>query len=583
MCARVCTIATLVALVTLGAPLAAQDDGTAGLFTKAGQLPLVAQSMSLRLEGGDAVVELVQVFANDGDGLAQADYRLHLPSDATVDGFGFWRDGRFLAATLQEREEAVRAHRTAAETGHATGLMQREGAVHSFSVFPIGAHAQQQVAVTLRLPVVTERGRSHVHLPLDDLLAGAPLSSTIFALLRTAQPLSAFGVDGASFQLVGRGRQWARLALSSEQPVDIWWSEDGPPLVTTVAAVPLEDGSLALELRLGLNDASAWRAAPRPVVLLVDGSFSMRRRRAALVELVRRLGEVAPGRLRLVQVGERTAEVTPGDPAALARGLLAADVGLHATWDDLVRAALAAGCAERDGTALRGAPEAGPRCLVVTDPQVEGLPPAAERRVETLFLADADELAYFGGQLGQGIASYQPGVEPRAKLFAFADALALPVLELTSLEQPGGTLEPVGARLGAVAEGGMERLFARTRSTAPLAVALAVDGHPLSRELPVEVLDVEGEAGRALRRAFHVTLLADWMAEFRRGADPELRKKIVDTSLREGIPTELTGLQVDDATGALAGTATPGPLLRLLGSTLLGLGLALAWLVRRHQ
>src|SRR5205814_8269804 len=116
-------------------PALAQDDHAAGLFTTARQLPLVAQSMSVRLDGGDAVVELVQVFANDGDGVAQADYRLHLPSEATVAGFGFWRDGRFLAATVVEREQAKAAHAAAAEAGHATGLLQREGAVHSFLVY----------------------------------------------------------------------------------------------------------------------------------------------------------------------------------------------------------------------------------------------------------------------------------------------------------------------------------------------------------------------------------------------------------------------------------------------------------------
>src|SRR5262249_29142418 len=153
----------------------------------------------------------VQVFANDGDAVAQADYRLHLPSEATVAGFGFWRDGRYLAATLVEREQARAAHTAAADAGRATGLMEQEGAVHSFSVYPLAAHALQQVSVTLRLPVATEHGRSHVRLPLDSLLAGSPLSCTIYALLRTPGPLATFGVDGASFLVRGRGRDWARL------------------------------------------------------------------------------------------------------------------------------------------------------------------------------------------------------------------------------------------------------------------------------------------------------------------------------------------------------------------------------------
>ncbi len=42
--------------------------------------------------------------------MSQADYRLHLPRGAIVSGFGFWRDGRFLAAELKEKQEARQAH-----------------------------------------------------------------------------------------------------------------------------------------------------------------------------------------------------------------------------------------------------------------------------------------------------------------------------------------------------------------------------------------------------------------------------------------------------------------------------------------
>jgi hypothetical protein len=561
-------------------PVAAQDDRAAGLFTTARQLPLVAQSMSLRLEGGDAVVELVQTFANDGEGAAQADYRLHLPAEATLAGFGYWRDGRFLAAALKERGEAEAAHQAAASAGRATGIARQDGTVVAFSVYPLPAHGQQQVSVTLRLPVATERGRSHVRLPLDRLLDGSPLSCTVYALLRVERPLAAMGVEGASFLVRGRGRDWARLVLSSEAPVEIWWSEQGPPLLTAASSVTLPDGSLAVELALGLNDASAWRVRPRDVVLLVDGSFSMRRRRAAVVEHARRLAEAAPGRVRVVQVGEQTADVTPQatpDPVTFARSLLAADVGFHGAWDDLVRAAQAAGC-----RVPAGGDETGPRCVAVTDPQVEGLPPAAERELAALFLADADEIAYFGELLGPAAVTYQPGVDPRGRLLGFADTLVLPTLELVSLDQRGGTLERVGPPPPRpVAEGGLLRVFARSRSEAPLELALAVDGHPLTRQVALEPVDPASDAGRAIRHDVQAATLADWMAEYRKGRDPELRARIVELSLAEGIPTELTGLQVDDPAGVLADTATAGPLLRRLGLLLLALGAVMAWSARR--
>ncbi len=347
--------------------------------------------------------------------------------------------------------------------------------------------------------------------------------------------------------------------------------------------MPLDDGSFALQLRVQLNDARALRGGSgaeaselRELVLLVDGSQSMRRRWGAVVDLVQRLTAVAPGRVKVVLVGEQTAEVPTVDPEHLLRGLHAAEVGLHTSWEELRQAAAAEGCT---GDA---APTAGRRCLLVTDPQVDELPPAEERTLPALFLADADELAYFGERLGRDAVTYQPGIDPRGKLLAFADTQVLPVLELGSLDQAGGTLVAVGPAARPVAEGGLLRLFGRTASEQPLRVAFTIDGRPHETTVPVEVLPAAGDSGRAVRHGYYAALLGDWMAAYRRSQEPELRQRIVDTSVREGIPTELTGLQVaDDAPGGMAPTATAGPLLRRLGALLLALGLALGWWSRR--
>ena len=176
---------------------AAQDDASAGLFTKAAQLPLVSQSVVVRVHGGEARIQLTQVFANDGAEVAQADYRLHLPKDAEVTGFGFWNDGVLLRAELKEKEEARQAHRTAAGEGRATAIVKREGTIHPFSVYPVLAGSLQEVEVTLTIPVTTERGRSSIRLPLDHFLGHARLTSTVIAHIETRDKLLAVGVDGA--------------------------------------------------------------------------------------------------------------------------------------------------------------------------------------------------------------------------------------------------------------------------------------------------------------------------------------------------------------------------------------------------
>lgn len=565
------------ALSLAAAPAAAQDDRRAGLFCEARQLPLVSQSLDVRIVGGEAVVRLVQVFANDGEAAAQADYRLHLPAGATVSGFGFWRDDRFLAAELKEKEEARRAHAAAAARGRATGLLRREGTIHSFSVYPVPAGSLQQVETTLRLPVVRESGRSQLRLPLDALLAAGDLPTPATVELETEEPLAAVGIDGAASRLLDRGPRSARLAASSARPVDVWWAEEAPPLLTRAEAVELGDGTLGVQVRIAFNDAGDRRTAFERLVLLVDGSYSMRRRAAAVRDVVARVLERSPRPVEVVSVAERTVALSRLPSAAeLTRAALSGEAGFRSSWDELAFAATGLGCT---------APAV--RCLAVTDPQLAGLPDAeaaAAGGLELLLLADADELAFFALGPESGHAVHQPDAESRGALFARVDEAVLPVLEVRGVDQRGGTFEPLAPARRRVAEGGMLRLVGISRSTRPLELRLAVDGaggagagggagDEAVRRVEPELLLADGAAGRALRRSVFAALLDGWMAEYRLHRDPEVRGRIVEVSVREGIPTDLTALHVADLGGRLPAGATAAGLLRRIGVLLLLLGL----------
>lgn len=563
------------AIALAGPPaLDAQDDWSAGLFAEARQLPLVAQSLTVRAGGGEAELVLIQVFTNDGPDLAQADFRLHLPADATVAGFGFWRGDRFLAAELKEREEAVHAHAAAATEGRATGILRREGAIHSYSVYPVAAGELQQVETTIRVPVVRERGRSHLALPIASLLGGAPVTSTALVQLDTDEPLSAFGVEGATQQLLDRGPHRARLAFAGERPVEVWWSEEAPPLLTRAEAVPLDDGSLAAQIRVVFNDAGGHEVPYRELVLVLDASFSMRRRAEAVADLVERAAGRASAPVRAIAVAERAIPLDPRDRAGLLAAIRGGEAGFAASWEDLAAEAAAAGC---------GDPAV--RCVVVTDPQLEGLAADRGAGLETVLLADADELAHFAALAGGGALVHQPGIEAAAGLSALVDELVLPVLEIAAIEQRGGTLDVLGSPRLRVAEGGLLRLAATTRSTAPVELRLALGGREVTRTVEVEPVDAEGRQGRAIRRGVYRALLDGWMAEYRLHRDPEVRVRIVDTSVREGIPTELTALHVADPGAAFGGVlahgATPAPLLRRLGLLALAAGLLALGLARR--
>jgi hypothetical protein len=195
-------------------------------------------------------------------------------------------------------------------------------------VHPVPADALQRVETTLRLPVAREMGRSQLALTVDRFLGQGRASATVLVELRTAEPLTEMDVEGARPRVLARTERSARLAFSADTPVELWWTERGAPLGLGAEAVPLEDGSLAVALRVALNDAGAWRAPYRALHLFVDASFSMRRRRAALAQLMDRLQDQSPVPVFLHAVAERTLAVRlSGDAEADVRPLLSGQAG----------------------------------------------------------------------------------------------------------------------------------------------------------------------------------------------------------------------------------------------------------------
>jgi hypothetical protein len=541
----------LVSLLLLTLPARAQDDQKAGLFTQARQLPLVSQSLHVSARGEDAEVRLIQVFHNDGPELGQADYQLHLPEGATVMSFGFWQGERFLSAELKEKGEAEAAHEEAAAEGRATAILKTDAGVQRFSVYPVKAGAMQRVEVTLRVPVAREMGRSQVALAVDRFLGQGRAVSTVVVEVQAEEPLAEVGVEGARFTQLGRSGRGTRLVFSTEKPVEVWWSERGEPLSYSADAVKLEDGSHAVALRVSLNDAGAWRAPYKEVHVYVDASFSMRRRRAALEALVDRLQDQASAPVRVFAVGDTVREQrVTGDAAALVKALLDGTVG-HATHGATFARAM-------DASRCR-APEV--RCVGVTDLQLAGFEQILPLLPSFLFLADAHERAFKGGELPLAARVFDPEVEAMAKLRAMADEFVLPVLEVTALSQDGKGVEPMGSTSRRVAEGGLLRFFFQSASELPLDVQAHIDGLQVGQRVPVMPRSPESPEGKAVRRGYFERQLATWMAAYKRSPDNELKKRIIETSLKEGIPTAFTALQVSSPELSLDAIKPGDPLL----------------------
>ncbi len=566
------TAVLAVLLFWAGVPLMAQNDKAAGLFTTARDLPLVSQSLVVTITDHEALVDLVQVFANDGPDIGQADYRLPLPEGATVLGYGFWQGDEFLAAELKGKAQAVAAHQAAASEGKATGLSRsHRGLTQSFSVYPVLAGELKQVEMTLRLPVVSEDGRNHLRLPIERFLGRSPVSSTVVVHLETAEPIQDLGVspvmDARSFQVTELASTSATMTLAVDRAVEIWWAEKMPAFLARAEAVAVDDGVLAWQLRLAFR-ADASERPEEELVVLVDGSSSLRRRGAVVAEAIEHMLARSASPVRVVEVGAGVRELT-GDAAAIIAELAIGRGAFGVSWNDLMAAAAEQGC-ELGGR----------RCIVLTDPQVLGTETVREAPFVPLFLADSDELAYFATQLGPHAMTCDTGSEARGKLAALVDELVRPALVVEGLEQRGGTLELLPGQRLQVASGGYLRLSGFTYSQEPLDLELTVAGVPRRVQVDVMPMLPDDPRAAAVRRQAYGLRLDEWMATYRRHHDLELKQQIIALSVREGLPTPVTAFQVSGPK-VLPSTGTASELLQVIGLLLLGAALLTRLLGRR--
>ena len=554
----------LLALALAPSLALAQDDGSAGLFTEARQLPLVSQSLSVEVGPTEARVHLVQVFSNPGDGVGQADYRLWLPEGGAVDGFAFWSDDRLLEARLQESGEAAAKHQAAAAAGRDTALMASDHGLTSFSVYPVPAGALKQVEVDLRLPVVREAGRSHVRLPVDRFLGQPGAATAAVVRVRPGAPLADWGVEGAQVVPLSAGPDGLHLALSGDRAMDLWWAEDGPPLQLRAQAVAVDEG-VALEVQVALNDAGPDAGGWDRVEVVVDGSASVRRRGAALRQLVSRMqaASAVPVRFHVAGPGGRQSLPAGSDVGPTLAMLRGGEVGHRVAMADLEAALGDLAC------------DARARCVVVTDAQLPGLEGAAQGRHPLLVIADPHERDHFATAIPPEALVWGEA-DPEARLLALADRLVRPAMSYGLPRLDGAVVEVLERGERVLAEGGLARHLALVDDAGErLSLDGAVQGHAVSLAVDVERLAPDSREGRAVRRAYYRSRLAHMMRTWKGDPSDALRAEITALSLREGIPTAFTSLQVDDPELSLVAIKPGDPILTVHGEP--GLTDVVAW------
>jgi hypothetical protein len=538
-------------ITTIVFPARAQDNVEAGLFCEARQLPVIAHGIHVDVHGSEATVSVEQVFHNNGADIAQADYRLHLPTDAQITEFGFWNHGKYLKAALKAREDAKADHERAAREGRTTGILHKEGNMQHFSVYPLGAGEHKRIRIVFTLPVVSELGKNQVRIPVDSFLGQGALMGVATVRIGGDRPIVSAGAMGAETTLSATTAGQMKMMLNVNQPFELWWKEVAVPLSMNGSAVALDNGTYAVALKVAMDEWEGASARPRNIHVFVDGSFSMKHKLAETYRLVSRMYSIGKNRMKLTVIAESARNLTVADSGTLARQLADVQSG-HALNVEMLKAKMAS---ERCDLWEN-------QCILMTDLQMVKQLNSTKLPASVIWLADVHEKAFFEADLNDS-----PGpvhvidVDSQAHLDEIADELLLPVLQLRGVSS-AGEYHPLSGQKETMALGGRLVYFGTARSPEHLEVAYAIDNR-FSRTLDVELaaMDDGSVEGKRLRSGYYGTLLKGMMSRYRETPDEALKTQIIETSLREGIPTVFTSLHVDDPSLSLFSMKPGDPIL----------------------
>jgi Ca-activated chloride channel homolog len=556
----------------------------------------VRTSVTVRVTGRVARVEVEEWFRNPGGGLAEGDYLYPLPGEASFTDYALFLGEQELRGEVMDAaqarsiyEEIVRRHQDPALielAGH--GLIRAR-------VFPIEPGATRKV--TLRYTQVLGRAGDALHFryaagrataqglrpPRVEIPGGRAAAAVPVTFTVTVDSAGQFGAPHSPTHPLSVARQAGRLIVRPQGELagdfDVFLPYVRPVVGISLAAHRSagEDGYFMLALSPAAVAASS---TPRDVAAVVDvsGSMSgekMEQARQALHRLLETLGE--RDRFRLISFSGRVdahdagwTEVT-GASLAAARG-----------WVDRLAAS---GGTNIDGAlaeAFRAAPAAGrlPIVIFITD----GVPTVGETdpdRIAAQVEASRGEARIFAFGVGHDLNAYlleriaaagrgavayvQPGEDVEAPIARLAAKVTHPVLVDLRIESaPGQLLDLQPARLPDLFAGDELILFGRYRGAGTVRGELVVSGvREGRRERFGAVVELPARAGASgyLPGLWASRKLGELMRTIRlEGETPARIEEVRALALRYGLLSEYTSYLVQEP-GMVATHARPAPMM----------------------
>jgi Ca-activated chloride channel homolog len=438
-------------------------------------LSLTEMQVDIRIDNGDALVWIRQIYTNHTGRLEEGNYVFAMPSGTQVSDFAVWDGPVRIPAVILERKRAQALYQELKSQAIDPGLLQqgersedeaRRNAVFSAHIVPIPAWGTKRLEMQYHQHVSVDQHKSYFVLPLKaDAYAAQRLPHLqIHFELHSAAPIKDFAVGGKllNFKIEQQDEHTVRGSIEAS---DVELAEDlavnwaladagnamqvisyrNPNVAKTlspgdVPAATASDNKKSKEnhgaTEPGYFEATAQLSAtgapspaasaqsPRTVVVLMDTSLSMQwekleRSYAAAAKVLESLH--AQDRFNLLLFNTRVDTFRPQPVPADSATVMAAMEWLrssHLRGGTDLQKALGAGLAQA------GAPESS--LVLLTD----GGADRGEIRNGTL-------AAWYAAQWAQ----ISPDRRPKTDIFAVGNDANLPLLR--SLSRNGGVLEHV--------------------------------------------------------------------------------------------------------------------------------------------
>lgn len=297
-CSRTWLLFGIVSVLFVGGTAAAQvweRIGVQMVVGTGGELPMVAEHLSIDIDGQHAAVRLQQSFDNRTGMSVEGRYTLWAGPGARATGFAYWNGEQKIVGEVFERETARQVYRRVVNRRRDPGLLEekRDGEF-SFMVAPIAPEEKKRVEVAYSRWLSQRSGTievvAPVNLPQAEIAVTIKDHRTLKGFVSTTHEIEVKQLGSGKILVRGtRALAEAKNFTLRYQVVEAPWTVNA-----YVHRNKGEDAYIAVTLA---SPAEAQKAAqPKDVTLVIDRSGSMageklKQARAACLGILKRLGD----------------------------------------------------------------------------------------------------------------------------------------------------------------------------------------------------------------------------------------------------------------------------------------------------